>query len=1389
VATDAQSGLDVWAPCLSGVPCTDSDPCTLDLCWGVSCQHWPIVACAGPLTPCDAAHPCASATGVCDLGRGACVPCVTAADCGPAHVCSQNACLPAVPCKSDIACKGSGQVCDKTAGACVDCVTAGDCGNGEQCVAGICQPAIACGSSKDCPAVCDPASGLCVACLDATDCGDGQACSGLHQCVPATCKATTCSGGASFACKAGGWNYAAGIDCADGNTCTTDACTSGSGCSNVVNTTPCDDGNACTVGDGCALGSCVGAASDCNDNNSCTADSCDTGKGCLHTAQGGGCDDGSACTVADQCVGSVCGGAAVSCEDGEFCTADACDVALGCGHLPRDVTPCDDGDACTVATQCTGGKCQGGGLLGCDDGLACTTDACLAKSGCSHELLSGTTCSDNNACTDQDTCNNGVCISTAVLCTDSEPCTTDACDPASGCTFTDNQDPCQDGNDCSSPDLCAQGTCKPGAVIDCNDGNPCTSDVCDGKGGCTHENIKDDTVCEDGDACTLLDVCHTGVCTGAAIDCTDSNVCTADACVGGICQHTAIIALCDDKNGCTVGDKCVAGSCQSGTAVDCGADSKGCGTGECESTGSQTFKCSVTTQPDGTPCDADGNGCTVGDACKAGACLAGPAKDCAGPIALGACKIATCKSLSPSTNTCVSSPAAPGTPCNADTNGCTVGDACNKLGACAVGLPVDCTADVASCTTGVCKSTGAFTHACVGGAPKDDGTACNADDSGCTTDACKAGQCVVGGAVDCSPWADKCHTGHCKSSAWNAYTCFAAPVDCKDGNLCTDDSCHLPGGCLFAANTAVCNDSDVCTLSDACSGGICVGGVTADCDDQDACTADGCDATFGCVSKPLSCDDGDACTVDTCDATSGCSHTPWTDCLTVGVPYLEPFDCGGAKGWTLGQTTQPGVGWAVDGTPEVPGYLSAACSLNFNNGVDFQCENPMDASAVSPVIAGNALPKGTHLALRLFNNGTYEEAKYDDMSLAITTDSGLNWSELLSIPQAGNKVWTLQTIDLTPYVGKAFQIRLRFRTTDCINNKGVGGFVDDLAIYTTNCGNGVVCDDKNTCTTDTCDKLTGQCSFVSNALVCSDGNGCTNPDACKGGVCVGQAVKCDDGNGCTLDVCDPALGQCLHSPVGDATPCNDGNPCTNSDGCVATTCVGGPSPCDDGNPCTLDVCTGLNGAATCSVKPLPDWTPCDDEDACTAPDTCASGVCGGPDVCGAATVYSETFICKGLNNWKLQSVANTLLGWAVDATPAAPGYYSASCSLNFNDGKSYGTVVPAMASATSPSFALAAKASACKLSMYSWSELSGWNNETRTVALLDVETGLDLTSYAVPMDKDAGAWTPVTVDCMAALGHTVAVQLRFSDIGGILPIQPIGAGWFVDDVQVTLAKP
>ena len=115
----------------------------------------------------------------------------------------------------------------------------------------------------------------------------------------------------------------------------------------------------------------------------------------------------------------------------------------------------------------------------------------------------------------------------------------------------------------------------------------------------------------------------------------------------------------------------------------------------------------------------------------------------------------------------------------------------------------------------------------------------------------------------------------------------------------------------------------------------------------------------------------------------------------------------------------------------------------------------------------------------------------------------------------------------------------------------------------TKCGNGVVdaaedCEDGNTAAGDCCSPA---CLFDPPGTACTadldsctldqcDGAGqCQHPSAPPGTTCT------DDGNECTDDVCD-AGAACTHPA--NTGPCDDGNACTTADACATGSCVGGP---------------------------------------------------------------------------------------------------------------------------------------------------------------------------------------------------------------------------------------
>jgi hypothetical protein len=381
-------------------------------------------------------------------------------------------------------------------------------------------------------------------------------------------------------------------------------------------------GASCAASVGCLAGRCITCegpgALDCSSPGACrSGGTCDLQRGCLYVvdAEGAPCDDGDACSRVDACVAGACvGGDRVTCAQAGPCRpAGVCDPGTGACATPTfpDGAACDDGSACTTGDACAQGECVGAAVP-CDDANPCTDDACVPASGCTH-TPNAAACDDGDACTVEEACAGGRCAGARPAdCDDANPCTDETCDPESGCVRANNDLACSDGNVCTVGDRCVGGICVTGFPRPCSDGNACTDDACDPAVGCTHvDNV---APCDDHDACTAGDACAAGACDGAPRTCNDDTPCTDDACDAVLgCLHQTNTADCDDGDACTVGDVCAGGGCAPGPARDCD-DADPCTDDGCDA---ETGCAHV---PGTAACD-DGDACTFDDSCADGACL------------------------------------------------------------------------------------------------------------------------------------------------------------------------------------------------------------------------------------------------------------------------------------------------------------------------------------------------------------------------------------------------------------------------------------------------------------------------------------------------------------------------------------------------------------------------------------------------------------------------------------------------------------------------------------------------------------------------------------------------------------------------------------------------
>ena len=819
----------------------------------------------------------------------------------------------------------------------------------------------------------------------------------------------------------------------------------------------------------------------------------------------------------------------------------------------------------------------------CSDGSPCTTDACNSGT-CVYTPIPGTgpACNDSNACTTGDTCQDGVCVGGgATNCDDSNACTSDGCNPATGCTHANEAGPCDDGDACSSGDTCAAGVCA-GVSI--------------------------------SSQCPVLSVCNTG-----SVSIPSSGNATpypSDIAVAGV-TYVSKVTVALKGVGHTFPsdiDVLVVGPVTTKNIVVMSDTGGGTQTPVVGGVDLTFDDAAAGPLPNTVPLAGGVNGTFKPTNLAGTDTFSAPA-----PAQSGATALSTFHGTNPT-----------GT-WSLYVNDDAAGDLGSFAGGWCVNITHPCTsdaecADTNPCTDDVCSG-GLCTH-------PNNTAPCN-DNNACTTgDTCTGGLCVGGPPPSCDD-GDVCTTDSCNAGTG---LCENLAVVCNDNNSCTDDVCVGPAtGCVYTANNAnTCTDNDLCTQTDTCQNGACVGTNPVLCDDGNVCTTDTCNPTTGlCVAtnNTAACDDGNPCTTaDTC-----------------GPRFAENFDGVTAPalpaGWT---TTITGTGnpWVTQSTssdsppnsaftddPAVPtdklldsppiAITSAAAKLSFRNR--FTLESTFDGGVLEISIGG-----GTFTDI-VVAGGSFVSGGYTGV---ISTG--------FSSPIGGRSAWTgistgypayLTSNVSLPAASAGQTIQLRWRVASDTSVAGTGQNIDSIVITdpTNVCNGGPAadCNDNNPCTDDSCNPATG-CVHTNNTIPCDDGSACTTGDTCGGGICAGTGtLDCNDNNACTDDSCYPATG-CVNAVT--RASCNDNNPCTD-DSCIpATGCVNtnNTDPCTDGNACTIgDVCAGgscLPGAGTLDCNdnnPCTDDScnpatgcvyvnntgPCSDGNACTTGDTCGGGSC------------------------------------------------------------------------------------------------------------------------------------------------------------------------------------
>ena len=915
-----------------------------------------------------------------------------------------------------------------------------------------------------------------------------------------------------------------GEQCDDGNTLNGDCCSST--CQYAPNGSACAaDGNQCT-NDVCnGLGLCEHPNSSigttCNaDANLCTNDHCNGLGMCVFlsnvTCQAAAppCEGGQVCNPGTgACVNQPDAPSGTSCNtDGNFCTIDQCNGSGACVFIS------------SVTCMAANPPCEGGQT--CNPG----TGSCVNN----PDAPAGTSCNtDNNLCT-IDKCNGfGLC---ELVSTVSCPGSTGDCDAGTSCNP-------MTGGCVANPDPPSGTACE-------DDKNLCTIEKCDGFGNCIpfgEVPCTDPTgECDAGQGCNPL----TGLCqflddppSGSGCE-EDGDLCTIEECDGlGNCVFVGNV-FCPGSTG-----PCDAGSvCNSMT-------------GACDY---------LPDPPGGTPCDSDGNQCTIDQCDGMGSCVFVGNVTC--QAAVPPCEAG--EMCNPATGMCVAQPDPPlSTPCEADGNFCTI-DHCNGFGSCVFLSDVTCQSPVPPCEAGeVCIPSTGMCQA-LPDAPF--GSSCEDDGNFCTIEICNGtGDCIFQANVICADPIPPCEAGEmCNPSTGFCEELMDAPptTSCEfDGNLCTLDFCNGTGSCVHVDDVVCDGPIPPCEAGEMCnpSTGFCV-------DLIDAPTGTSCEF------------EGDLCTLDQCNGMGGC--------VNVGMVICP----GSTEFCDAGTQCTPATG-TCDPLPDPP--LGTPCEDDASLCTQDQC-NGM-GSCINVGVTTCPGSTGTCDAGQQCDPLTGLCVHLPDPPLNTPCEDDGNMCTLEHCDGLGNCV----VFDMVICPGPTGPCDAG---TMC--NPGTGAcdpLPDPIA--------GTFCErDGDLCTNDACDGM-GNCVNV-DSVVCATSDG-----PCDAGeMCNPATGNCDslpdpppgtpceaDGTLCTLDHCD-GLGACVNFnqvtcqlPV---PPCEAGTMCNPSTGaCDPLADAPLSTPCEqDGNLCTVDHCNGRGQCVLLSnVTCQPASPPCESGGACNP----ATGVC------------------------------------------------------------------------------------------------------------------------------------------------------------------------------------
>ena len=417
-----------------------------------------------------------------------------------------------------------------------------------------------------------------------------------------------------------------------------------------------------------------------------------------------------------------------------------------------------------------------------------------------------------------------------------------------------------------------------------------------------------------------------------------------------------------------------------------------------------------------------------------------------------------------------------------------------------------------------------------------------------------------------------------------------APV-LDDGIACTTDTCNEGADRVdHAAVDSVCDDGAFCNGEESCSATLgCQSGTAPTVSDGIACTTDSCNEganRIDHVTVNSACDDGAFCNgSETCSATLGC-QSGTAPLLTDGISCTTDTCNEGAD--------------RVDHTP-----VDSAC----DDGAF--CNGEESCSASLGCQDGTAPTVGDGIACT--TDSCNEAAdRIDHTPVNSTCDDGAfcNGTETCSATlgcQDGTAPTVSDGVSCTTDSCNESADRIDHVAVDSACDDGAFCNGTESCSTTLGCqaGTSPTLSDGVACTTDSCNEGADRVDHTPVNAACDDGAFCNGSETCSAtlGCQSGTAPTVSDGIDCTTDSCNESANRVDHTPVNSV--CDDGAFCNGDETCnVSAGCIPGSAPVlDDSVSCTLDSCN----EATNQVVHTPDAGSCDDGLYCNGVESCDTG--------------------------------------------------------------------------------------------------------------------------------------------------------------------------------------